>query len=109
MLLSLETIPRLHSILATILTWLLLVGFVIIPGAFRTDADGEMARDLAAEVVFMVVGFSSMGVGIAGAVLLAVRWRRNHVWLINKIYLPLVQSGLAGMVAAVVAIYRLQG
>jgi hypothetical protein len=38
MLLSLDTIPRLHNILASFFTWILLAGFLVFPGTFTSLA-----------------------------------------------------------------------
>ncbi len=36
---------------------------------------------------------------------LGVRWRRNYVWLLNRLYMPGALNGLAGFVATVTAVY----
>ncbi|KAL2128123.1 hypothetical protein VTI74DRAFT_9633 [Chaetomium olivicolor] len=129
MLLSLDRIPRLHNILVSVFVWILLAGFVVIPGSFTSrpmrkqeggassatnpvvGGGGSMAEKLAlapANTAAMVVGFVCIVAGTFGAAWLALRWRRNYVWLLNKLYLPLILDALAGVLAAVVTVYTQQ-
>ena len=132
MLLSLEAVPRLHNIFACVFSFVLLVGFAIVPGAFPVPSSAAAANE-----AVTIGGFVLVGVGLLGCMLfcyfishpgtpmfsflvsswyvsvqvswLAIRWRRNYVWLINKIHLPLLQDGLVGVIVSLVAVYRLQG
>ncbi|KAL2254991.1 hypothetical protein VTK26DRAFT_4413 [Humicola hyalothermophila] len=56
----------------------------------------------------MVVGFACIVAGTFGCAWLALRWRRNYIWLLNKLYLPLVLAALLGAVATVTAVYTQQ-
>ncbi|KAK0635626.1 hypothetical protein B0T17DRAFT_516831 [Bombardia bombarda] len=129
MLHTLENIPRLHNILVSCFAWILLAGFVIVPGSFtslrRLQADSivdENGQDIPAGPVgghnalrytttntwVTVVGFLCMGVGALGALWLGLRWRKNYVWLINKLYLPLMLNALAGGISTLVNVYTQQ-
>jgi hypothetical protein len=130
MLLSLDRIPRLHNILVAVFVWVLLAGFVVIPGSFTSakrkqegetvqipigggsggDGSGGGAK-LAltpANTAAMVVGFVCIVAGTFGSAWLALRWRRNYIWLLNKLYMPLILNALAGLLAAVTNVYTQQ-
>ncbi|KAM7210617.1 hypothetical protein V8F06_014007 [Rhypophila decipiens] len=126
MLLSLDRIPQLHNILCSCFTWILLVGFVVIPGSFTSlrkleaKTNGEIIPgspaanailSSVAETSVTVVGFICMGIGTTGAVWLGWRWRKNYVWLLNKLYMPLVLkflNGLAGVISTLTNVYSQQ-
>lgn len=126
MLLSLDKIPRLHNILISVFTWILLAGFVIAPGSFTSakraqeEAVGgggagiaialnpELAALTRSNTAAMAVGFAFIAVGALGSAWLALRWRRNYVWLLNKVYLPLLLNAVAGMIATVTSVYTQQ-
>jgi hypothetical protein len=100
MLLSLDTIPRLHNIAASFFTWILLAGYVIFPGTFTTlqkstkvqnaAKDDEGARILLRSIrnapLLWVAGACCI-IGAGGMILLWYRWRKNYVWIINKVFL----------------------
>jgi hypothetical protein len=99
MLLGLDTIPRLHNIMASFVTWILLAGFIIFPGTFTTiqrldDSQTVQGNAVAASVLdgfknmpLLVVAGICCGIGAAGMVWLWWTWRTNYVWLLNKIFL----------------------
>ncbi|KAK4645423.1 hypothetical protein QC761_201300 [Podospora bellae-mahoneyi] len=126
-LLSLDKIPRLHNILSTLFLFLLLAGYVIIPGSFtalsRPPLDPESAIPInlganttpdkkllltRANTATMVVGFVFIIIGTFGTAWLGLKWRRNYVWLLNKLYLPLVMYSMVGLVGTVVGVYAVQ-
>ncbi|KAK4104326.1 hypothetical protein N658DRAFT_514243 [Parathielavia hyrcaniae] len=125
MLLSLDRIPRMHNILVSVFVWILLAGFVIIPGSFTSERRQEEGQTIEiplattttgprvlaltpANTAAMVVGFACVVAGTFGSAWLALRWRRNYVWLLNKLYLPLVLNALAGVLATLVGVYTQQ-
>ena len=125
LLLSLDKIPRAHNILISVFVWVLLAGFVIIPGSFtstKRKQDGETVQipvgggsasgsKLAltpANTAAMVVGLLCIVAGTFGSAWLALRWRRNYIWLLNKLYAPLILNALAGLLATVASVYTQQ-
>jgi hypothetical protein len=134
MLLSLDRIPRMHNMLVSFFVWILLAGFVIIPGSFTssqrkqegetvqlpvsgggtgtgTGTDGANAGKLTltpANTAALVIGFVCIIAGAFGCAWLALRWRRNYVWLLNKLYLPLILNALAGLLATITSVYTQQ-
>lgn len=102
MLLHLDQIPKLHNILAAAFGWILLAGFLVIPGTFTTfkkseayqNASDSEASQIANSIVDAVdnvplvyVSAFLSGIGALGCIWLWFRWRRNYVWLVNRIFL----------------------
>jgi hypothetical protein len=121
MLLGLDTIPRLHNILASFFTWILLAGFVIFPGTFTslntlgdnsTIQSNHIASDILKSVkhiqLLIIAGICS-GIGALGMVWLWWRWRQNFVWLLNRIFLPGCLNSFAGLISTIVNVYSQQG
>jgi hypothetical protein len=105
MLLHLDRIPKLHNIMAASFGWILLAGFLVIPGTFTNfkdsktfqNASGDDASEIANSIVDAVdnvplvyVSAFLSGIGAVGLVGLWIKWRRNYVWLINRIFLYVV-------------------
>lgn len=61
-----------------------------------------------ANTAAMVVGLLCVVAGMFGAAWLGLRWRRNYIWLLNKLYAPMILNALAGLVAAVTGVYTQQ-
>ncbi|KAK3684893.1 hypothetical protein B0T22DRAFT_202185 [Podospora appendiculata] len=118
MLLELDKIPRLHNILASCFAWILLAGFVVIPGSFSSlraleeagngNGNGIITILPDSPTAATVIGFLCMGVGALGAGWLAWRWRANYVWLLNKLYMPVLLNGLAGVISTLTNVYTQQ-
>lgn len=64
MLLSLEAVPRLHNVLACVFSFVLLVGFAIVPGAFPVSSSAAAANE-----AVTIGGFILVGVGLSGCML----------------------------------------
>ena len=101
MLLSQDTIPRLHNILASFLQWVLLAGYLVLPATFNSirnsdqvqssSEDGNIAATTALAAVknlpLLYVGAFCTGIGLLGKFLLFLRHSKNYVWLVNKIFM----------------------
>jgi len=101
--LELDEIPRLHNILAAVCTWILLAGFIVLPGTFTSFQNSPQFKEANSDSDKgslehnILHGISHMGLlwvaaicsisGALGSCVLWVRWRRNYVWLINRIFL----------------------
>lgn len=114
MLLSLDKIPRAHNILAALFSWMLLAGFVMFPGTFISPSEiGEASTtqwddgvvNTVQNTFLLSVAGSCCTIGVLGLLWLAVRWRKNYVWLLNRVYLPGLLNGLAGILATLTMIY----
>lgn len=119
-LLSLDKIPRIHNILASFFGWLVLAGFVVFPGTFTSikdlSGDGQglagEARDIldhVQNIPLLVVAAVCCGIGTIGLLWLVFRWRRNYVWLLNRIFLPGATNALAGFISTLVTVYSQEG
>jgi hypothetical protein len=119
MLLNLDTIPRLHNILASFFCWILLAGFVIFPATFtsigaltESELDPLAGDPQATEFIdhvknislLYIAGFCS-GIGAGGMIWLWWRWRANFVWLLNRIFLPGCLNSLAGLISTLINVY----
>jgi len=120
MLLSLDTIPRLHNILVSFFTWILLAGFLVFPGTFTSIAslgnDPNIHSQTAANILrsvkhvqLLIVAGVCSGIGAGGMIWLWWRWRQNFVWLLNKIFLPGCLNSLAGLISTLINVYSQQG
>lgn len=118
MLLDLDTIPRLHNIYASFFCWILLAGFIVFPATFTSlpefpdNDDGnqqlnKFVTDVKSIKLLYVASFCS-GIGALGMCSLWWRWRRNFVWLLNRIFLPGCLNSLAGLISTLVNVYAQQ-
>jgi len=111
----LEEVPRLDCILSFIFTWLLLAGFVVLPGTFNT-LEGIQSGSTQVEKVLhtiqhlplLVIGYACCGVGGAGMCILWIRWHHNYVWLLNSIFIPGLLNGVSGLLSTFAGIYGAQ-
>lgn len=131
-----ENVPRTHNLLSGLFTWILLAGFVVLPGTFSTlegiqSKSGEFEKvlhtihhlplcvpfsfDLArhssdahASLFRLVLAFGCCALGACGMLLLWWRWAHNYVWLLNSIFVPGVLNGLSGVISTFASIYGAQ-
>lgn len=115
MLLAMDTIPRLHNILASFFTWILLAGFLVFPGTFTSlqsvDPNSKAASvilDSVNSIPLLVIAGVCTGLGAGGMVWLWWRWRGNFVWLLNRIFLPGFLNSFAGLISTLISVYQQQ-
>ncbi|GAO19767.1 uncharacterized protein UV8b_04827 [Ustilaginoidea virens] len=118
MLLDVDDIPLSHSLLASFFAWLLLAGFLVLPGTFITlqrsvegrhpdpAADGILKG--VANIPLLVTAAVACAVSFVGMGVLALRHRDNYVWLLNKLVMPGVANCLAGLISTLVGVYSQQ-
>jgi hypothetical protein len=98
MLLKLDKIPKLHNILAGAFAWLLLAGFVVIPGTFTSIVNSRTLQTGAGKagkaVVKTVQNLPLLGVaavccliGASGMSWLWWIYRSEYIWLISRLFL----------------------
>lgn len=115
MLLALDDIPNLYKVLAAFFTWILLAGFILFPGTFATWADkpaGTTEHELASiinNVPLLVIAWVCTGIGGLGMLWLWWRWRKNYVWIVNRIFVPGLLNSLAGLISTLTNIYSSAG
>ncbi len=96
MLLQLDEIPRLHNILAGVFGWLLLAGYLVLPGTFTSIRNSRVLEEGAGKAgkvvvkaaqnlpLLWVAGFCC-GVASLGMVFLGRFWYNNYIWMTNRI------------------------
>lgn len=102
MLLHLDEIPRLYNILAGLFSWIILAGFLVVPGTFTTfkeskafqDADKNDKDQVTHAIIHSIANIGLLWLagafcvaGIVGCIGLWIRWRENYVWVINRVFL----------------------
>jgi hypothetical protein len=96
MLLSLSTIPRLHNILASLFSFLLLAGFITLPY-------------ISSSLPLLAISVALLVLGALGTLYLLLIHRRNHIWLLNRLFLPGIFNSLAGLIATLTRVYAQDG
>jgi hypothetical protein len=110
-----EEVPRMHNLFSGLFTWVLLAGFVVLPGTFNTLEDihsksGEFEKILRSihHPPLLAIAFGCCGIGGCGMLLLWWRWAHNYVWLLNSIFVPGMLNGLSGVISTFASIYGVQ-
>ena len=100
MLLQVYEIPTLYNVLAAAFTWILLAGYLVLPGTFTSLRNSRAVKDVAgksqAEVAILhtvqnapllwVAAFCCV-LGTSGMCWLWWMYQENYVWLISRIFL----------------------
>jgi len=119
MLLDLDAVPKWHNLAVAIAAWILLAGFVIFPGTFTsiqnineedTSIDGveKWVLSRVKNLPLLVVAGICCGMGALGMISFWIRWRRNYVWVCNRVFLPGTLNALAGLLSTIVNVYTAQ-
>ncbi|KAI1086051.1 hypothetical protein F5B19DRAFT_480596 [Rostrohypoxylon terebratum] len=102
-----------YNLLAAVASWLLLAGFVIIPGTYTSLQKADLGATGAGKVLNNVIQHTSLlGIaitccilGIAGIGVLWWWFRNSYVWLNDRIFLPGILNATTGLVTTLVNIY----
>ncbi|KAF1970737.1 hypothetical protein BU23DRAFT_556459 [Bimuria novae-zelandiae CBS 107.79] len=119
MLLGLDNVPKLHNILASFSTWILLAGYIVFPATFNKLNDKELdnkadtrlesqALKTVRNVPLLYVAAFACGIGVLGCLWLWWKHRKNYVWVVNRIFLPALMNSIAGLISTLVNIYSAQ-
>lgn len=119
MLLDLDAVPKWHNLGVAMAAWILLAGFVIFPGTFTsiqnineedTSIDGveKWVLSRVKNLPLLVVAGICCGMGAMGMISFWIRWRRNYVWICNRVFLPGTLNALAGLLSTIVNVYTAQ-
>jgi len=110
-----EEVPRTHNLLSGLFTWIILAGFVVLPGTFSAlegiqSNSGEFEKVLHTmrHLPLLIIAFGFCGLGACGMCLLWWRWSHNYVWLLNSIFVPGTLNGLSGVISTFASIYGAQ-
>lgn len=87
--------PEILNLTSSISNWLFLAGFVVIPGTFRnlgysfSLGETEGGRFLQSAIRNSTLGISCVSSSFGGIGITWAGWkmRRNHIWLIDHVYL----------------------
>ncbi|MCJ1370853.1 hypothetical protein MMC20_002066 [Loxospora ochrophaea] len=122
MLLHVDEIPRLYNMLAAFFTWILLAGFIVFPGTYTTLEHNVVVKQAAngtsyleEEVVETAMSISVLwvagvccAVGASGTGWLWIKWRKNYVWVVNRIFLTGLFNSAAGFLGTMVNVYTVR-
>ncbi|KAG9239665.1 hypothetical protein BJ875DRAFT_365185 [Amylocarpus encephaloides] len=114
-LLALDSIPSLHNILAASSTWLLLAGFIILPGTFTTLQKSNPTSELISttlstvqHIPLLILASISSALGALGMLTLLFLHRDNYIWIGSRVLLPGVMNSVMGMLGTLVGVYGSQ-
>ncbi|KAB8067368.1 hypothetical protein BDV29DRAFT_186275 [Aspergillus leporis] len=106
------------NFLSSFAGWILLAGYLVIPGTFTTLRGSDtMKEGLAgnnAEKAILdtiqnppLVGIacSLLAIGAGLMAFLFFRWRHNYLWLINRLFIPTSLNAAAGLLTTIINIY----
>lgn len=96
MLLELDSIPRAHNFLASVFTWLLLAGYIVLPGSFASlikspsivngaGIAGKFVLKAAQGAPLLWIAGTCCLLGATGMLRLGWRWKSNYIWIINRL------------------------
>ncbi|KAL3449658.1 hypothetical protein BJX65DRAFT_316913 [Aspergillus insuetus] len=116
MLLDLDYIPWYYNVISSITNWVLLAGYLVIPGTFTSLQKSDLLNDdlstnetgqaIVASIQnppILAIACAFLVMGLTGMVWLFWKRRDNYIWLINR--LPTCLNSLAGLLTTLVNIY----
>lgn len=89
-------VPRLDNLLATLLGWILFVGFVVFPGTFTPMSHAgifshshlrRVAQLTTQNVPLVWIATASCLLGALGLSWLWLTYKNNYIWLVGRIFL----------------------
>ncbi|OBT39560.1 hypothetical protein VE00_09471 [Pseudogymnoascus sp. WSF 3629] len=120
MLLELDAIPMMHNLLAGFFSWLLLAGYMVLPGTFASMRSSQSVKDSANKagklvlkvvdnVPLLWIGGICCLIGAAGMFCLSWIWSGNYDWLLTRIIIPGVLHSTAGLITTLISVYTAHG
>jgi uncharacterized iron-regulated membrane protein len=98
MLLQLNTIPGVYNILAGLFTWLVLAGYIVLPGTFTSLRNSQTVTAVAEASKagrLVLKAYHNLGllwiaaiccaIGVSGMCWLGWMWKKNYIWLRDRI------------------------
>ncbi|PYH80575.1 hypothetical protein BO82DRAFT_384260 [Aspergillus uvarum CBS 121591] len=122
MLLELDSIPWFYSILADGANWMLLAGYLVLPGTFTSLQDSQILEDslkatatgqkilstIQNPPLLAIAGFFLVS-GAFVMTWLAWERRNNYIWLLNRLFIPTLLNAASGLIATLINVYTAQG
>ncbi|KAF2278026.1 uncharacterized protein EI97DRAFT_457253 [Westerdykella ornata] len=102
MLVQADGVPARHNVLAALCTWLLLAGYIVLPATF--DKLEKNRNDISLAVLAAALCIT----GIIGCLTLLCKYRRNYIWIVNRIFIPALLHSIAGLVSTLINVYTAQ-
>lgn len=96
MVLEAEQVPAQYTLAAAAALWVVLAGFVILPGTFATltrsktlehSQEGQFVQELVQNIPLLPIAAVCYVVGIVGLVLLWLQFKSNYIWLLSHIFM----------------------
>ncbi|KAJ5946399.1 hypothetical protein N7454_003238 [Penicillium verhagenii] len=118
MMLEADKVPWEYNIIASAAHWILLAGYLVIPGTFTSlqtsdDVKSSLTGNEAGAFILgtiknppllaMATLFFFTGIAIMGW--LYWEYQSNYMWLINRIFMPTLLNAFAGLVTTLISLY----
>ncbi|CAG8902296.1 unnamed protein product [Penicillium egyptiacum] len=110
--------PWRYNVLASTANWVLLAGYLVIPGTFtslqkskslehKLDANdtGKTILDTIQNPPILGIACSFLILGAVGMGALGWDRRHNYVWLIDRMFIPTFFNSVAGLITTIINIY----
>ncbi|KAL4740388.1 hypothetical protein BDV11DRAFT_204309 [Aspergillus similis] len=118
MLLQLQNIHWAYNFAASLANWVLLAGYLVVPGTFTSLQKSEsiansLPQNNAEKAILetiqnpplVAIAWSFLGIGVGIMSVLFYRWRQNYLWLINRLFIPTLLNTAAGLLTSLINIY----
>ncbi|KAJ5741591.1 hypothetical protein N7533_011000 [Penicillium manginii] len=122
MIVEADEVPWQYNILASAAHWILLAGYLVVPGTFtslqKSDAvskdfmaseAGEMVLDKIQNPPLLAIACFLFVTGLIIMAWLYWEHRGNYIWLINRIFMPTLLNALAGLLTTIISLYTAHG
>ncbi|KAH8585631.1 hypothetical protein B0O99DRAFT_459560, partial [Bisporella sp. PMI_857] len=106
---------RFADIYASLLAWLLLAGFIVLPAtmtSFRHSRildnignTGEKVLDTIHSIPLLVIAGTSCVCGSLGLFWLCWKNKENHIWLEERVFLPTLLNAVVSLMSALINVY----
>jgi len=100
------------NILAGVFMWIVLAGFLVLPASFPkienlVNKSGEISKIVASmrNLPLLTLGIGCCVVGATGLLFLVTHRLGKYDWLVAKIFLPGMSSGVSGLISTFVSLY----
>ncbi|KAL4745865.1 uncharacterized protein BDW70DRAFT_166201 [Aspergillus foveolatus] len=118
MLLDLDYIPWYYNLASSTANWVLLAGYLVIPGTFTSLQKSDTLNDSLSKTKtgqaiiatvqnppLLVIACTFLVVGAACMAWLFWERRDNYIWLVNRLFIPTCLNSLAGLLTTIINIY----
>ncbi|KAK4097983.1 hypothetical protein N658DRAFT_477878 [Parathielavia hyrcaniae] len=105
-------VPVWFNIAAAFSSWILLAGFVLLPGTFASldtlepnDELGRRLQSLGQNIPLLCFAAVCCFFGVIGITFLWVRFRYNYIWLLDNLLGPSLANSVSGLMTSLVGVY----